>query len=135
MSSYPSWGPPGTDLGGPGDRQILYISRAKPVDKLVFANCRLAGKLRRFMGRENQRLRREVLAETSTPDSSPGQMNGEEYMNWVNDPISRRIRAERAMARKRRNDLSGTTDRETSSATPSDSSLTPLTPPLPGWPR
>jgi len=95
----------------------------------------LEDKLRRFMGRENQRLRREVLAETSTPDSSPGQMNGEEYMNWVNDPISRRIRAERAMARKRRNDLSGTTDRETSSATPSDSSLTPLTPPLPGWPR
>ena len=95
----------------------------------------LEDKLRRFMGRENQRLRREVLAETSTLDSSPGQMNGEDYMAWVNDPISRRIRAERAMARKRRNDLSATTDRETSSATPSDSSLTPLTPPLPGWPR
>ncbi|SRR5258707_12785800 len=96
----------------------------------------LDDKLRRYMGRENQRLRREVSPETSTPDSSPGPMNGEDYMAWVNDPISRRIRHERAQSRamaKRRNEASDTTDRATSSETSSEPSPTSLIPPLPGW--
>ncbi len=94
----------------------------------------LDDRLRRFMGRENQRLRREV-SPNSTPDNSGFSMNGEEYAHWVNDPISQRIRMERAAVRRmKRSEPSDTTDRETSSATPSDSSVTPLVPPLPGWP-
>jgi hypothetical protein len=95
----------------------------------------LDDKLRRYMGRENQRSRREALPPPSTPDSSGSLSPGEEYLNWVNDPISRKIRAERAQARARRSELSGTTDRATSSETSSEASVTPLVPPLPGWPR
>jgi hypothetical protein len=119
------------------DRQLSLEHDLRSLQDRV---AELDERLRRYMGRENQRLRRE-LSPPSTPDSSGSQMNGEDYQHWVNDPISQKIRQERAAVRRmqtmispRRSEPSDTTDKATSSETSSEPSVMPLVPRLPGWP-